>query len=183
MSRHRYHRNTGGAWATGLGLLGLLITIGIIIWLVKIQTDSYSNIAPGVKSPKGLVEEERKKIEGFSARNQSLGQTAEAEASPKPVAATQPAAPPAPKAAAPAPVQPIIQAPVPTPSSAPAGTSGTLAPGTPLGPISPVTPVAPFVQDNPGFNPTTAKAPAKQVNKGMDERNKALEQAIEKSQE
>jgi len=177
MSRHRYHRNTGGAWATGLGLLGLLITIGIIIWLVKIQTDSYSNIAPGVKSPKGLVEEERKKIEGFSARNQSLGQAADAEASPKPVAATQPST------SAPAPVPPTVQAPAPTPPASPAGTSGTLAPGTPLGPISPVTPVAPFVQDNPGFNPTTAKAPAKKVNKEMEDRNKALEQAIEKSQE
>ncbi|HUS48068.1 MAG TPA: hypothetical protein VM098_08110 [Phycisphaerae bacterium] len=175
MSQNRYRFRFGGAWATGLGLLGLVVTVGIILWLVSIWADSVSS-STGGRGPGPLLDRVEGQIDGFNQRNKNLVPQAEANAAAPPRAHTWP-----PDAnAAPAPVD-ANTASAAGDANAPAGParpSGGPEAGTPIGPISPVTPVAPMINDQPGVNTKNLKTPATQLDDAMKKRNEELEKAM-----
>lgn len=154
MSLRAHRRNVGGAWTAGLGVLGLLITVGIIMYMVSIWADSVSS-STGGRGPGPLLDRVREQTDAFSQRNKNL------VPQPEPNAATATTAP----------------APADNPQPAPKR-SGAPEAGTPIGPISPVTPVAPMTNDQPGVNTKNLKTPAKQLDDAMKKRNEELEKAL-----
>ena len=82
----RYHRNKGGIYGAGIGLLGLLITIGIMMYLFSLTSTSsvtsYKQAENGIDSALEL---------GKEVSNQSY--QANRDPSAKPTATLQPPAP------------------------------------------------------------------------------------------
>lgn len=160
----RFHRGRfGGAWAAGLGLLGLVVTVGIIIWLFTIETKTL--LPGGNTNAPSVMEHAKKQIGSF---NQNTTQRSE-------VINNQATPPPQPETPTPAPAPAPTPTPTPTPAPAPAPASPSA--GTPIGPITPVTPVAPMT-DTPGPNLRPATRPISGVNDAVQQRNEELEKAL-----
>jgi hypothetical protein len=172
MRRTANRKNAGGAWVAGLGVLGLLVTVAIILYMTSLWSESLpsSSSSGGRSGPGPILQSVKKQVAGFNERNVNLVPSAVEEAN----RIASPAPAPAPVPAPVAQTQPAPAAPAPaTPSPA----AGTPSGGTPIGPISPVITVTP-IQEGAGARLRPASRPVENVNKAVDERNKELEKAL-----
>jgi hypothetical protein len=185
MRHSPYRKNTGSAWAAGFGILGLVVTTAVIVYLFWKDTSAVVGTGPG-SGTMGAQDQAKKIVGQINMRNAGIDQTIQKEMSPSPSAApmrpspspvagpgqtptTSPAASPSPVAsAAPA-----------APGQAPGGSSGgSPSGGSIIGPISPVSPVAP-IQEGSGPNLRPVKKSAGGVNDAVNDRNKELEKMLE----
>ena len=179
-------------WMTGVGLLGLVVVVAIMLYIFKMQAETYTTVDKKAREDvRALQEDINQRAE--QARQQmeqrSADLTRQAEPPPAPAPAPTPA--PAPVAVpAPAPTPAPVPAPapstqpVPPPTTQPAtgqAVAAPVAPGTPLGPVTPVTPVAPMVDPagGAGYNPAKVRRPTTRAIDALNQRNKDLEDMIE----
>jgi len=157
--RRGTYRNTGSGWAAGLGILGLLITTGLIIWMFSAQAETMIDSRTGTIKAQ---DQAKQLINGaINQHNTNVNDAIAQQEKPTPAPTPAPAAQ----------TQPAPAVPAPTAGGGPSG-------GELIGPISPVTPVAP-IQEGSGPNLKSVRGHTDGVNNAMDERNKELEKAME----
>ncbi len=178
----RTSRKGLSGWASGLTLIGLLITVAIVIYVFKEMADvsltagrtggsEINRIQKTLDLGRGVKEEVEERGESLD-HEQAAGSTQPTQADGAEDGAAAPNEDDA-EAGGEGDARPADA----SQEDAGGGASGPEA-GTPLGPISPVTPVAP-VQESGGADYSKARSPASQATGAAERRNRELEELLE----